>query len=168
MPKKPKHLMLNDLPLPIVTMEAPLDIDALSAKLASANMSPEAMIETAIYLRRQIEKAGALEECVKVLTGRIKAFYASLPADKRETRRVKVGMATYTEPGEKIELIDRDKTVEMLTEEQLRITYKPDVRAMETILKPADFNRLTKKVPTADRVTIRDNRASDVYDELDF
>jgi hypothetical protein len=123
---------INKLELPTVTLDMTGDeIEALSAKLATEPMSPEGMIETAIYLRRQIEKAEDLNEAVKVLAGRLKAFYGSLKPEQRDTRRVKVGMATYTEAGEKIELKDRDFTVENLTAEQLRITYKPDLKSME-------------------------------------
>jgi hypothetical protein len=160
---------INKLELPTVTLDMTGDeIEALSAKLATEPMSPEGMIETAIYLRRQIEKAEDLNEAVKVLAGRLKEFYGSLNPEQRDTRRVKVGMATYTEAGEKIELKDRDFTVENLTAEQLRITYKPDLKSMETILKPDEFERHTKRTPTPAKVTIRDNRASSDFEELDF
>lgn len=166
MPKKtPK---INDLKLPTVNVSAPLDLEDLAAKLATEPMSPEGLIETAIYLKRQKEKADALDDCIKVLTGRVKAFYDKLPPEKRETRRVKVGMATYTDAGEKVDIIDRDTTMETLTDEQIRITCTPNVKLMETILKAGDFERLTKKVPTPSRVTIRDNRASEEFEELDF
>lgn len=160
---------INKLELPSVSVTmTPEQIEDLAAKLSTENMSPEGMIETVIYLRRQIEKAKALEDCAKVLSGRLGKFYEGLPAAQRETRRVDVGMATYTDAGTKTEIIDRDTVVENLTDEQLRITYKPDIKAMETILKEKDFERLTKQVPTPAKVTIRDNRASQEFNELDF
>lgn len=160
---------INKLELPQVSVSmTPDEIDDLAGKLSTEVMSMEGMIETAIYLQRQIELAKALDTCVSVLKGRIKSTYEKLPEDQRDTRRVRVGMATFTDASEKRDIIDRDKVVETLTDEQLRITYKPDIKAMETILKPGDLERLTKMVPVASKISIRDNRASEDYDELDF
>lgn len=159
---------VNGLQLPVVTVSnLEVEPDSLSAVLADLNMSVEAMIETSIYLKREIEKVTVFDEARKVLAGRIKQAMDNLPEDKRETRRTDVGMATYSEPGESVSLRDRDWTVEHMTDEQLRITYKPDLKAMETILKPEEFNRHVVRKPTPSKVSIRDTNGTD-YTELDF
>jgi len=158
----------NDITLPEVTVKHADDLDALAKKLSVAPMSVEAMIEVGVYLKRQMDKAAELEDCYKIMGGRIKAIMDKLPPDKRETRRTKVGMATYSDAGEKVEIIDRDKVVETLTAEQLRITYAPNIKAMETILKPGDFQRLTKRTPTASKVAIKQTKGVDDYEELDI
>lgn len=157
----------GDIELPTVTL-SDHDCDKIAGQLSSKNMPIEAMLEIAIYCKREREKADALTVIEQVMRGRIEAIYADLPEDQRVTRRVQVGMVTYTAPGEKRELIDRDAAIEQLTPEQIRITYKPDLKALETILKKDQLERITKVVPTSARITVRDNSAGNAYDELDF
>lgn len=159
---------INDLPLPSVKVTAPMDLEVLASKLGAEPMSPEAMVETIIYLRREMAKATALAVVEAALRDKLAATYAALPPEKRETRRCNVGLATYSEGGEKVELIDRDKTVETLTTEQLRITYKADLAALQTILKPDAFNRLVKRTPKPPVLTVREQKGSEAYEELDF
>jgi len=156
----------DDIDLPTVEIHG--DPDKVSAKLSDMNMPVEAMIELAIYAKREAAKAEALLEIEKVMRGRINAYYDKLPAEERDTRRAEVGMITYTEAGEKVELKDRDWTVAHLTEEQLRITYKPDLKNMETILKPAEFERHVKRTKTNPKLTLRETPGNKDYHEIDF
>lgn len=158
----------DNLPLPEVNLSAPMDIDALAAKLADHPMAPEAMIELIVYFKREREKAAALSEIEEVLRGRLAAIYEKTPVEKRETRRTEVGYATYSNPKETVSLKDRDWTVENLTEEQLRITYKPDLKAMETILKPDEFERHVTRKSGKSTLTVRDQSGSDEFYEIDF
>jgi len=157
---------IGDIDLPTVTV-SDHDCDKIAGQLATKNMPIEAMLEAVIYLKREREKADALAVIEEVLRGRLSSIYANIPEDQRTTRRTKVGMVTYTAPGKKRELIDRDKAIELLTPEQIRITYKPDLKALETILKKADLDRLTKEVDVPSRITIRDTSGTE-FEELDF
>lgn len=159
---------INGLELPTVKVDTPVDIDKLTAKLAGMPLPVEAMIELVIYLKREQDKAAVLAEVETVVRGRIAAAYEKLPAADRDTRRTEVGLVTYTEAGEKVELKDRDFTVENLTTDQIRITYKPDIKALETILKPDEFNRHVKRSPTSAKITLRETKGSKDYHELDF
>lgn len=160
---------INGISLPTVEVKVGnMDCDQIAAKLADEKMPMEAMIEIAIFLKREREKAEAIKVIEDVMRGRIDKLYEKLPKDSRETRRTEVGMITYTEEGEKIELRDRDFTVENLTQEQLRITYKPDLKALETILKPKDFERHIKRSKKPASTTLRDIKGSSDYQELDF
>lgn len=157
----------GDIDLPTVTV-SDHDCDKIAGQLANKNMPIEAMLEIAIYCKREREKGEALKVIEDVMRGRIEAIYSGLPEDQRTTRRTQVGMVTYTAAGEKRELIDRDAAIEQLTPEQIRITYKPDLKALETILKKDALERITKVVPTPARITVRDNPAGTAYDEIDF
>lgn len=143
-------------------------IAVLAAKLAEMPMSPEAMLELVIYCQREQRKVEALNQIADEMRKRIAKVFQDLPEGKRESRKSGVGSVSFTEPGEKIELLDRDNTVAMLTDEQLRITYKPDLKAMETILKKDEFERHIKRSSTNPKITIREDKKSDDWDELDF
>jgi len=158
----------DNIPLPEVNLSSSMDVDALAAKLAAHPMSPEAMIELLIYLKREREKANALTEIEEVLRGRLKAIYEKMPKGKRETRRTDVGYATYSDPKESVSLKDRDWTVENLSWEQLRITYKPDLKALQTILKPDEFERHVTRDAGKSTLTIKDQPKSSDFHELDF
>lgn len=158
---------IDDIDLPVVSL-SDHDADLIAAKLADKTMPIEAMIEVAIYIKREREKANALEVIEKVMRGRIEKAYADLKPEQRETRRAEVGMVTYTDAGEKIVARDRDFIIENLTDEQIRITYQPDLKALATILKKDHLERLTKKEATKSRITLRDIPASDDYSELDY
>lgn len=118
---------INDIELPFVTLSNH-DPEQVAHILENMKMPLEAMIEVAIYIKRQREKANALEVIEKTMRDRINEVYETMPPENRETRRTEVGMVTYTAPGTVVKLIDRDKSVEMMTDEQLRITYKPGDR----------------------------------------
>lgn len=136
-------------------------------KLDMMPMPLEAMIELSIYLKREMAKVDALKGMQAVLKGRIENAYQDRAVKDRVTCRTKVGMSTYSEGGEKLELIDRDTTVDNLTTEQLRISYKPDLKSLETILRPDEFERHVRRVPKDPVVTIRENKSND-YEEIDF
>jgi len=157
---------IGNITLPTVTLSGqdPADVAAL---LKDKNMPLEAMVEVAIYCKREREKAEALAPIEDLMRARLKKAYAAMPPEKRVTTRTEVGMLTYTAEAETITLKDRDKTVEMLTDEQIRITYKPDLKALKTIMKPAEFNRHVTRGKSDPKITLRDNRASDEYSELD-
>lgn len=153
--------------LPVVTLGGG-DPDAIAAKLTTSNMPVEAMVEVLIYCKREREKADALSVIEDVLRGRILAAYETMPPEKRETTRTEVGMVTYTAAGETVSIVDRDTVVESLTQEQLRITYKPDMAALKTILKPDAYERLIKRTPKKASITVRDNPGASGYTEIDF
>lgn len=157
----------NKIELPVVTLSNH-DCDKISAQLAGMPMPLEAMIELVIYIKRQREKVDALAIIEDVMRGKIKDLYAKLPEADRKTVRTEVGMVTMSAPGEKVELKDRDTTVESLTTEQLRITYKPDLKALETILKKDAFERLITRTPTKGVMAVKDIPASEVFHEIDF
>lgn len=159
---------INELDLPTVSISMGDNaLTSLKVALEKEPMPVEAMIEVAIYLKREKAKVDALSALEEVMRARIDKFYSNLPEASRETRRTEVGMITYSGPGEKVELKDRDFTVQGLTAEQLRITYKPDLKAMQTILKPAEFERHVKRVKTKASTTLRDTNSGE-YSELDF
>lgn len=158
----------DNIPLPEVNLSSPMDLDKLAAKFAAHPMSPEAMLELVVYLKREREKADALQDIENVLRGRLKARYDTLPAEKRETLRTEVAIATYSEGHSRDKLRDRDWTVEHLTEEQLRITYSPDLKAMKTILKADEYARHVVSEESSPIMTIRETRASKDFQELDF
>lgn len=158
---------INNIDLPTVTVSG-ADPDALSSKLATEKMPVEAMVETIVYLIREREKADALKVAEDVLRGRIMAHYAALPESLRGSVRTEVGLVTYADGGETVKAKDRDLIVESLTAEQLRISYIPDLKALETILKKDAFDRLVTRSPSAARITIRPNRGSTDYSELDY
>lgn len=159
---------LHGIPLPTVVLNSEIGLSELEDKLTLQPMSPEAMVEAIVYLQRQMEIASELRPLVDVLRSRLMEVYEALPEDKRETRRTPVGMATYTDGGTKAELIDRDATVESLTPDQLRASYKPDMKALEVMLTKDAFERLVKRTPVPPRITVRDNRSSADYEELEF
>jgi len=160
---------LNGIPLPriVIEQDGAFDCDQIAAKLADAKLPVEAMLEALIYFKRERERVEALAPIEQVLRGRIDAHYEKLSEDHRETLRTEVGMATYLDGPDKIELKDRDFTVENLTAEQLRISYKPDLKALQTILKPEEFERHVTRSKGKPRLTIRATK-SDEYTELDF
>ena len=156
---------IEDVELPVVTSN--IDLNQLKNDLKALTSTPEGMIEAAIWIKRQADIAEDLSECVDILKQKLMEFYQGQDADKRDTRRTKVGIAPYTDKGSKYVIIDRDTTVEQLTDEQLRISYVPNVKNLETILKPEMFERLTKTVDTPARVSLKD-LTNDNYEELDF
>ena len=154
-------VIYEGMELPTVTVE----IDGLICdKLTRIKPPVEAMIEMVIYLNRQKDKLAALSDMDKKLREMIKAHYDTIKPDERETIRSGAGMATYSRPGETTTIADRDAAVEALTDEQIRISYKPDVKALKTILKKAEFDRLTKTTPTPSRITIKDTKGE--FDEF--
>ena len=157
---------IGNITLPSVTVTGQ-DPQEVADLLKEKNMPLEAMVEVAIYCKREREKAEALSVIEDLMRARLKKAYADMKPEKRVTTRAEVGMLTYTAEGETIALKDRDKTVEMLTEEQLRITYKPDLKALETILKAADFNRHVTRGKSAPKITLRDTKDNNEYHEID-
>lgn len=156
---------LNKIELPRVSITT--DLEALEFHVKIAPMSPEAVIETLIYLQRERDKTEALNGPIAALRERLTAYYAALPAGNRASIRASnVGLVTYTPAGKRSVPLDRDKLVEALTPEQIRISYVPDMKALETILKPEVYRALTKEEPTKEKVTLRDSNGSD-FEELD-
>lgn len=134
---------LNGVALPVVAVP---DVKELLAMVQRDKLAPEQAIELAIYLKREAEKLDVfgpvMEECRK----KIVAYYAALPAENRGTVTTRAARASYTKAAKTRVIKDRDETVAALTEEQLRISYIPDVKALETILRKEDFQRLTQEV----------------------
>ena len=160
---------LRDVSLPSVLLSmSDEDIKDYAKKLEEAKLSPESMVEAIVYLKREREKADALKAMEDVLRARLKAYYDKRKADERESVRSEVGFATYSKPSEKVSLKDRDATVASLTDEQLRISYVPDLKALQTILKPDHFERLVKRETREPVLTVKENKGAEGYEELDF
>ena len=140
------------------------DHKEVSKALAVAPL--EALVEVIAYCDYQLDRTQALSDLRYELVDILKARLASLPESQRGTRRVDAALMTYTEGKEAVTLIDRDATVASLTEEQLRASYKPDMKALEIMLKPDHFNRLVKRTPKPPVLTIR-KTGKEVYHEVD-
>jgi len=145
----------NGIPLPVVSVE--ID-DDLASCVKRAKMPVEGAIELVIYLQREKAKCDVLNEAIAEARAKVNAVYDSTKEDERETIRAGAGMATYSKPGEKVQLKDRDATVEALSNEQIRITYQPDIKALKTILKKDEYDRLTETVATPSRIAIKDTK----------
>jgi hypothetical protein len=154
---------LNGINLPTVTVEIPEEV--VSA-VKREKFSPEAMVELAIYLKRQKAHADALNDLEAAVKAKIEEYYDGLAENKRDTVRTEAGMVTYAAPKETIKLRDRDATVEALSAEQLRASYKPDIKALEIMLKPDEFERhVTRETAKKGTITIRDSKGA--FEEID-
>ena len=165
--KASKGARLKDIQLPTVTVEG--DCESVAKALTRVKgLTPEAMVEVMIYIKREKAKASELYQIEEAMKAQLAAYYDKTKKDKRESIRASdVGMCSYSPPGEKVTIKDRDKAVEALTAEQIRISYIPDVKHLETILKKADFDRLVNREDTAYKLSIRDSKG-DKYEELEF
>lgn len=154
---------LEEIPMPEVALSD--DGKTLLAAIKARALSPEILTEVVIYCgREQAKVAAVLDEISAAARDRLVKYYAGLKKSERATVRTEAGMTTYSEEGFKRDLKDRDTTVAALTPEQLRATYKPDMKALEVILKPAVFERLTKKVKVPAKISVRDSKGD--FEEL--
>lgn len=160
---------LNDHDLPVVTVTADTNLSKLVENLKAEKMPVEAWIELAIYLKREIAKVDALSKLFDEVRGVVTDELGGVLPEKREDRsRVDVGQATYTEGRTTERLKDRDATVEALTDEQIRISYKPDIGNLRTILKPEKFAELVETTRSKPSVSIRENKGNRDFHEIDF
>lgn len=143
---------LNGHPLPSIVIY-PGDDAAILKELSQAPI--EAFVETIAYIDYQIAAVDAVKDFRGQIVELLKDRLAKLPATERGTRRVDAAVMTYSEGGETVSLIDRDATVDALSDEQVRASYKPDLKALEVMLRPEEFNRLVKREPKPPVVGIR-------------
>lgn len=155
---------LNGIDLPTVTVA---DHETLEAKIAREKFTPDQLVELAVYLKREREKVSVLDGIENTIKDKLLDYYEKMAPEHRESLRTSAGMATYTQGRETLKLRDRDATVRELTPEQLRVSYKPDMKALETILPEDQFDKLVERSRSARGiVTVRDTRGE--FEELDF
>lgn len=160
---------LRNAELPRVSVSMTEDEITVSAKhLQDAKMPAEAMVEALVYLKREREKADALLALEAVLRERLKSYYEGRNPSARETVRTKVGIASYSNPSDKVRPVDRDTVFESLTDEQRRISYVPDMKVLQTILKSDAFERLVTREKGKPTLTIKDSNSGVDYDEIEL
>ena len=155
---------LNGITLPVVTVT---EYEEAATAIRRGKFSPEQLVELAIYLKRIRDKVSVLDNIQAAVKEKIEAYYDKLAPDAREGIRTEAGMTTYAAPKETVSIRDRDETMESLTTEQIRASYKPDVVALKIILKPDAFERLVKR-STAKKgiISIRDSKGA--FEEIEW
>lgn len=161
MPKSTKRAFRN---IPVPTAKVDGDPEKLIEALKDGAVPPEALADLMAYVRRQKNAVvTALGEIEEAISDAAKSYYEGLAEEKRETVRGKAGMITYTAAGKKDEAKDRDSIVASINPEQLRASYKPDLKALKVMLTPGKYRALVKEVDTPAKVTFRDMGGDD-YD----
>ena len=146
---------LDGKPLPFVTVK---NVDDWAKYVKDTKMPPEQIAEFMVLIKREKEKVSALAELEKALRDKAMAYYETVTLDKRESIKTDAALLAYSPPSETVALRDRDETVAELTDEQIRISYKPDLNALKTILLPEVLERLTVRKAKAHSITLRDNK----------
>lgn len=144
----------RDAQLPVVSIKG--DPEPVIKALDRGKVPPETLADLAVYIARQKKRVEVLDDLDKAIRAAILAYYEKLQPEARDTVKSDAGMITYTAAGEKRELLDRDEAVKELTVDQIRASYNPDMKALETILPRKVFERLTRVKRTEAKISVRD------------